>query len=453
MAGDWQDMKGALRSFSSLAFSGAVITLLTMQAANAQNGTSLDTEDPRRQENTSKVAAEIEVANPSAPGQDEALIHDAYQPQGIEAGSFLIFPDLSVGEAYNSNIYATETDVRSDFITRLKPSFVARSRYDRHMLNFTGEVEQLIYKEYSDDNQLNAKLGSNGRLDIGSSSELTALLSGIRAHEDRGSPDATNGREPTAYNTVEAQLGGKTTAGRWVYALNGLHRTTIFEDGETDAGTPIDNGQRDRSLYEVTGRVAYEMFPGYFAVGQLSSNWREYHESVNAGGFDRSSSGYAGQVGIGVDLSRLVRGDFLVGYFDQDYNDPGLQDPSGLSIQSILNWTPTRSTLVVGSLRRDVAETTDTTASSIVRTTGSVLVRHELRRNIVVSASGRVSYDEYEGVDAETTSYDTRASVTYAFNPNLYTSADVAYVQREVDGPISNPYDQVVTSIRIGLRM
>lgn len=70
-----------------------------------------------------------------------------------------------------------------------------------------------------------------------------------------------------------------------------------------------------------------------------------------------------------------------------------------------------------------------------------------------MSASGRVSYDEYEGVDAETTSYDTRASVTYAFNPNLYTSADVAYVQREVDGPISNPYDQVVTSIRIGLRM
>lgn len=420
--------------------------------AMGQSGVSSSGVDPRRQSHTSKVASEIETREPEGSVSDEGRVHDAYQPKGVELGSFLLLPDVSIGEAYNSNVFAAE-DARGDFITRINPTFKLRSRFDRHLLNFSGDFEQLFYRRYDDDNQFNAQLSADGRLDIGTASEVTAYLTAFRQHEDRASPDAANGEEPTPYNGIEGRLGGKTVEGRWVFSVNGLHRTLDYEDVDTASGTTISNDGRDRSVHELTGRTAYEMFPGYFAVAQLTANRRDYHETVNAGGVDRDSSGYAGEVGVGVDLSRLIRGDFLVGYFQQDYEDSTLDDPSGLSLQSVFNWTPSRLTLVVASLKREVVETTNATASSIVRNGTSFLVRHELQRNVILSAFGSVNFDEYEGVDGNSWTYEARGSVTYVFNPNVYTAAELSYRQRDADAAVANSYEQAVASVRLGFRM
>ncbi len=221
----------------------------------------------------------------------------------------------------------------------------------------------------------------------------------------------------------------------------------------TSSGVEIDNDNRDRTELGARARAAYEMFPGYFAVGEIGGNLREYDSDENAGGFDRSSDGFYAHGGIGLDLSRLVRGDFLVGYFSQDYDDAALSDPSGVSVQSVFNWTPSKMTLVVASLRRDVSETTNTAASAIIRSSASLLVRHELRRNLVLSLSGQASYDEYDGVDGDSFTHVTRGSATYAFNERVYSSLEVIYSERSVDGTVTTPYDQLTASIRFGIRM
>ncbi|MGE4218215.1 MAG: outer membrane beta-barrel protein [Alphaproteobacteria bacterium] len=422
--------------------------------ALAQGGISSEGVDPRRQGNTSKVASEIVTQEPTSNvGNDESRVDDAYQPKGIELGQFLLLPDISVGEAYNSNIYAAQTDPRGDFITRIAPTFKLRSRFNRHMLNFSGDFEQLFYEAHDDDDQFNGRLATDGRYDIGSDSEVSASIAGFRQHEDRASPDAVNGLEPTPYNGIDGKLTGKTVMGRWALTLGGAHQTYDYESVATSAGTKISNDGRDRSENKVTGRAAYEMFPGYFAVAEASTNWRDYRESINAGGVDRSSNGYAGEAGVGVDLSRLIRGDFLVGYFKQDYDAASLQDPSGMSFHSVINWTPSRLTLVVASLKREVVETTNTVASSIVRNGTSLMVRHELQRNIILTALGRFDLDQYEGIDGSSRSYEGKGSATYAFNENVYTTGELGYRRRDAVSNVTNSFDQVVASVRLGFRM
>src|SRR5947208_3522344 len=89
--------------------------------AQARAQTSVD---PRTGTDESKVVQESGVVNDKDLGaKDPYRVDQAYQPKGIELGSYLLFPVLEVGEAYNSNVFATETNKKGDFITHIAPEF------------------------------------------------------------------------------------------------------------------------------------------------------------------------------------------------------------------------------------------------------------------------------------------------------------------------------------------
>ena len=50
-----------------------------------------------------------------------------YEPLGIRAGSFLIYPTLSVSEAYDDNVFATDNDTEDDWITLISPRVRAQA--------------------------------------------------------------------------------------------------------------------------------------------------------------------------------------------------------------------------------------------------------------------------------------------------------------------------------------
>ncbi|MFX4543539.1 outer membrane beta-barrel protein, partial [Acinetobacter baumannii] len=81
-----------------------------------------------------------------------------YQPKGIELGKFLLLPDVMVAGGYNSNVYTTTNNAKSDLFTRVVPSFRLQSRFDRHALNLSGEAEKIYFRRYTSDNVLNGRL-------------------------------------------------------------------------------------------------------------------------------------------------------------------------------------------------------------------------------------------------------------------------------------------------------
>jgi hypothetical protein len=205
---------------------------------------------------------------------------------------------------------------------------------------------------------------------------------------------------------------------------------------------------------ETEGEIStsYEMFPGYSVIGEVSANRRSYDSNRDDLGFQRSSWGYAARTGIGVDISQLIRGDFMIGYMAQNYEDPRFKDPKGLSVRASFNWTPSKMTVVVPSFERSIQETTTSQVSGSVRTSAGVLVRHELQRNIVLTMTTRVSNDYYKGTGQSNWTYEARLRGIWSLAPEYYIGGEAGSRIR-TSTVQSSEFKQTTVLLRFGLRM
>ncbi|WP_431860989.1 outer membrane beta-barrel protein [Azospirillum sp.] len=445
-------MRPLLAAASVIALLAAWSQPAMAQRANPQQGS-----DPRRAgagagAGAAKLTQEKNPQDNKQGENDEKQIDDSYQPKGIEVGSFLLLPQMELDELYNTNIYARATDKRADFITRIAPEFQLRSRFSNHMLNVAARVEQFVFKTYKNDNHLDASANVDGRYDFSREWEGNGSLEAYQRYEDRGSPDDRGGKTPTRTSGFTGRTGSKIQAGRYTFSgeINGARR--MFDRVETDTGSVIDNSDRNRWEMGAIGRGSYELFPGYAAVAELQANRRQYDNQFDRSGYNRSSTGWRAETGIGVDISQLIRGDFLVGYLRQDYEDPRFKDPAGFAVKSVFNWTPSRMTVVVLSLERSIQETTTVGASGLVHTGGSILARHELQRNIILTGTFSAFRDEFHGTDQVNWTYDSRARVIYALMPEFYVGGELGY-RRRISNQTGSGFDQIVGVARLGVRM
>jgi len=440
----------SVRAVIQLALAAACFGVLGDVAVAQTAGTQVR-DDPRRARGA-MVTREVDPSLDKSGNADAGRVDEAYQPKGLEVGQFLLLPKIEFGTAYNDNVFASKSDLRGDFLTRITPEAELRSRFSTHQLNFVARAEQTIYQKYDDDNTLELFGAGNGRFDISRDWELYGNASAYRRFEDRGSPDGVGGKKPTKVHGADARAGSKAKLGRYTFEGDvGAERST-YGDAETSTGTLINNSDRDRVKVGARGRASYEMFPGYAAVVEFSGNQTRYDEASDDNGFRRDSQGYRALAGIGIDLTDLVRGDFLVGYLKQDYEDDRFKDPAGLALRAQLNWTPSRMTIIVPSLERVVQETTLIGASSIVHLSANVLIRHELERNIVLTLTAGASQDDFEGTDQRNRTYEGRLRGIWALAPEYYVGAEVGHRYRTSNVDTAG-FSQTVVMARLGLRM
>lgn len=383
---------------------------------------------------------------------DASRMDESYEAKGIAVGGFLFFPKLETSEAYNSNVFATNHNRKGDTFTQVSPQFRLQSRFANHALNVYGGVDEFIYGRYSSNNHTDGHVAVDGRLDISRETEATAFVDGYYRHEDRSSPEAVSGgASPTPSYGANSLFGLKHTSGKvTVSGQVGVDRMQ-FDDVQSSEGGKVSNEYRDRTETTLTQRAGYEFRPGYSAVMQLSENQRSY-DNVDLQGISRDSKGYRVESGLGLDISEVIKGDILAGYMAQEFSNSTLSDVSGYSLNVSLNWTPTKMTLLVPAISRSVAETTNAGASSMVRTTASLLLRHELQRNLVVTAYGGASRDQYQGLGQSAVTYDQKLSATYAFVPEVYVKGELSEKTRLSD-LVDNDLHQTIMMVSLGLRL
>lgn len=377
---------------------------------------------------------------------------DAYDAKGVEMGQFMLFPKFEVDGSYNSNIYATNSGAKDDYYTTLRPELALRSRFENHALNVISRVERKFYSNYSVNDVTDYYGSVDGRIDVTKATTLSGWVNYSDGHEDRASPDEAQGKSPTPHKSLELKGDGTARTGRFISTLQGVAQRDTFEDVQTSTGTNVANHLRDRWQYEEIARGAYEVQTGYFAVLEGAVNQRRYDEDVSLGGINRDSDGWRVNAGLGLDISQVIRGDFLVGYFEQDYKDASLKNVQGYSIRSSFNWTPTRTLLVVPSLRRSVEESTASGVSSLVRTSAAVLVRKEVQRNFIVTTGLGYTEDDYQGSDQRTNLYEWQLRPTYLFTPELSLSGEVS-VKHKLSTDDQAGYNQNIYMLRLGLRL
>ncbi|HSO42271.1 MAG TPA: outer membrane beta-barrel protein, partial [Rhodospirillales bacterium] len=176
-------------------------------------------------------------------------------------------------------------------------------------------------------------------------------------------------------------------------------------------------------------------------------NIRRYDETPDALGVDRDSWGYSVAGGLAVDFG-ITFGEFYAGYLQQFYDDSDLENVSAPTFGGALTWNATTLTTLSLAVERSFLDTTAAAASGYVSTAGELTIDHELLRNVILTAGGAITNNDYEGIDRTDWFYIGNVGARYLLNRNLYLSAGYLYRHRTSDEV--NNFDQNV--IRIGLQ-
>jgi hypothetical protein len=344
---------------------------------------------------------------------------------GVHVGGFYAFPSLRTSEIYDDNIFATPSHTDGDFITELAPELTLQSNWNNHALNFDAGAAAGFYATHSEQDYVDYHFGTDGRLDVTRDHQLTAAFSYRHQHEDRSSPDETQGKFPTEYDLYRTDIGSQNQYGRFSVNFDGQLNRYKYFNVEAEGGGTINNNDRDRFATVGSVTVSYEIVPDYEAYVRTSYNRQDYDDNVDNEGFNRNSQGFETVVGLGIDLGGVTRADVFAGYLAQFYESSDFDTVSGPSFGASLTWNVTGITTVTASLTRTLEETTTVGAAGYFATDAIVNIDHELLRNLILNAFGGYGNNDYEGISRNDNVWIAGAGVEYLMN--RYMSLDAKY--------------------------
>jgi hypothetical protein len=206
---------------------------------------------------------------------------------GGRTGSFLVFPTANLGESYDTNVFATVTNTKSDLYTMLSPGVVVRSDWNVHALEFSAKGDTRRDVSQANENVTGFAVRGDGRLDILRDIYALGGAGYQLLHDDRSSPDSVNGKKPVEYHVTSANLGYVHELGRLGARADATIDSFSFNNATASTGATINQRDRDRIVYTVAPRLTYEIVPAYNAFAKLSGN--DASRCVSA----RSASRYA----------------------------------------------------------------------------------------------------------------------------------------------------------------
>jgi hypothetical protein len=352
-----------------------------------------------------------------------------FQPLGVRAGSFLIYPQLTVSEAYDTNVFAVPNNTDDDFITLVQPRVTAQSNFNRNSLNVTAGGNIAFYANNSDENYQDAFIQSDGRVDITHANYFTGALNFGRAHEGRDDPENNPNQSLKELFQYGGSLGFTQLFNRVNFTLTGSVARNDYE-GNSDS-------DRDQNSY--TG----ELQTGYFISPRINTyvygnyNVTNRDQRIDSGGIERDTKAWGAGVGAQAELTNLITSQFQIGYTRQSYAEGSFSDNDGVGYALNLTWTPTQLTTVRatggGDFRPTSSEGSD--AQSNFRSTAGASIDHELLRNVHLGAHVLYTQDAFSGPSRTDNTVAVGGGVTYFLNRNFSVDANYAYQNRWSDEP------------------
>ncbi|MDE2333823.1 MAG: outer membrane beta-barrel protein [Rhodospirillales bacterium] len=379
----------------------------------------------------SYVANDIRImpALPPAPAAPPQSQPPEVGGRGFDVGSFTIYPEVHAGGFYDSNIYATNTAAKSDWVGTLSPSVAVQSNWDRNSLYAEAGTDLTGYVHHGSENTADWHTQLEGQIDLSKNTHI--LLGGIllQEHEDRASPDTVEGTTPTLYHEMNAYGGVVHRIGDFDVRLAGAVQRLTFGNVMGTNGL-IFNHDRNRNRYTfgVTVRdVAYDNFrPFVEGLGDI----RVYDQSTDEFGYQRDSNGYRAGVGAQFRLAPSLTGEAFLGAMGRDYKDPTFKPVTTVAADGYLRWQAAQSTAFVLFMDRSIEETTLSGSPAYVYTVAGARIEHAFLDDLtgfVRFAYANAAFAQSSRQDNE---FDTSVGLRYYVTKRVYLGADYRFTSR-----------------------
>lgn len=311
-----------------------------------------------------------------------------YDPLGLRFGSFTANAQLDLGATSTDNLFAQSSGAeQDDIVYTVSPNVQLKSDWSRHALEVQAGARFTNHQDFSSEDANSHYVRAVGRLDVGTRTSISATAGIAHEVEPRTDPDSPVTLDPVEYDRTEASLNAQHTFNRFRVS-GGVARTEYSFDGSQSF--------RDNEETVARGRLDAELTPRIGVLLQATADERDYDRDVP---FDLDSSGRTVLAGVTINFTDLMRGEFSVGQFSRDYDDPGIGTVDGLAASGDLDWYITRLTTLHFSARRNAESVVGGgTGAPFVETTYGARVDHELLRNVILTAGVQAGKREYDNI-------------------------------------------------------
>ncbi len=252
----------------------------------------------------------------------------------------------------------------------------------------------------------------------------------------------------TKYDDVKFAAAYTYTPGLWIARFDGTYRNFDFNDIETLTGT-IDNDDRDRSVEDFGLRIGYEMSELYGLFVEPRYTQVDYDQRVDNNGFERSSKGYELRLGTNLKYSGVVTGEFFVGYYNHEFDDPAFGSVTGPSFGGEVDWSITRLTSVKLGAIRTTDATTIPGASTTIKTRFSLGIDHELRRNLLLQLTIETTKEDFDGIAREDEIARAEFGAEYRVSHKLRLKGAYRYLDRIPSPPGAGRRDFKINEVSL----
>lgn len=378
-----------------------------------------------------------------------------YDARGIRLGTFFFYPSLTGGIGYTDNVFNDNSNIDDTFYS-FSPQAQLRSEWSRHALNIAVEADTYWYSERSSEDRTDWSLKGDARIDIVRGTDISAEAHHLDFHEARGT-DLTGGflpgdpAEPTALSHTGFSAAFGHTLNRVRLTVGGGIEEIDYDD--TPRVPPafpafFNNDDRDRSVTEVSAKIAYEATEDTALFVRGRWNQHDFDTAVDDDGFNRDSDGWGMDGGVEFSMTHVLVGELYGGFTQRSYDDPAFSEASEVAFGAGLRWFPTMLTTLRLDGARSIEDTSITGASGYVSTRAELGVDHELLRNLILS--GRVGFEsaEYQSVMRSDDVMRGSLGGRFLINNNLHLEAGWEFIDRDSS---ALPFDYSTSQFQFSL--
>lgn len=371
-----------------------------------------------------------------------------YDAAGVPLGSLTLYPTAAAGFSLDDNIYRAPNPT-ADLLWTISPRLDLRSNWQNDALQIYSQFDRYSYENHATESRNDWTVGGMGRVALDQGSFVSGQAYYLDTHESRTSPDLSDlALSPTRYRrghadgTVSSQLNAVILSADVSYDRFDYDQTKLI------GGGLVDNSDRDRNVYDVTGRAAYELAPQQDVFVQFTYDNRDYDRLLDRYGIDRNSDGYRIDMGEEMMLTPLVQATAYVGWLHQNYVAP-LHDADGVDFNAKIDWFVTELVTAHLTAGRTIEDTTIQGASSMDVRHVAVSAEYELLRNLILEPSLGYSDSEFDGITRNDKISSAGLEGKFMVNRNFTLYASYAYQQRATN---ANDHDFSDNLFSLGIR-
>lgn len=355
-------------------------------------------------------------------------------PQGVPFGALRLYPSLTVGGAYSSNVYGATNGKIDDVALLASPAIELRSDWSRHSLRIRASGDFRRFANQTIRNEDGYIVSTEGTVDIVGESQLYGFASIQRAYEAQYSGSfPSNSASTVPVTRITGIMRGTFAINRFRLIANLDVNDLNYSDNEALNGAVLDEDYRDRSVIRASARGEYALSPDAAAFIQGSYSDSSYRHAL-VGQPQRDSREARVLAGFTFDLTDLVRAAIGVGYVHRDYQSSFYPSLSDVAVDARIEYFLTPITTITLGGRRAIEDSIVGPSPGYVATTANAQVDHELLRNLILTLRGGYERDSFKNITRRDRQFRIGGGANYTLFRNLVLEPGVEYIDRNSTG-------------------